>query len=348
MARATRSMELLGSFAVICAGLAAGCSDDDTGAGGLGGGPLTAAAGNTTAAMNGTTGADATTTTQATNTAATADASATTNTTGMEPCVGKIGVAGDTDNTISFGGEDRTYRVHAPDGYDPTAPTMVVFMFHGYFENAGSAESRSGFSPLGDAENFIAVYPQGRSNSWNAGKCCGSSATLQVDDVGLVGAILDEIEDTYCVDASRVYASGFSNGGMLSHRLACELSDRFAAVAPVSGTLAIDTCLPTSPVAVMHTHGTSDPIVPYGGGGLSQTRSVDDTIAAWVTNDTCTADITPILDEDPTTCTEHATCDAGTAVRLCSVEGGGHDWPPAGSFALSEAIIQFFKDHPKN
>src|SRR5262249_57738455 len=111
----------------------------------------------------------------------------------------------------------------------------------------------------------------------NAGAGCGEGGMNMVDDVGFVGAILDKLQADVCVDTGRIYATGMSNGGFLSHRLACELSNRIAAVAPVAGVLGVPTCTPARPISVMHFHGTSDQLVPYNGNPQMGFLSVPDT-----------------------------------------------------------------------
>ncbi|MCB9611537.1 MAG: prolyl oligopeptidase family serine peptidase [Sandaracinus sp.] len=121
---------------------------------------------------------------------------------------------------------------------------------------------------MAEREGFVVVYPDGTGTipTWNAGGCCGSAVRDDVNDVGFVAAILDRLEGELCLDRDRVFATGMSNGGMMSHRLGCELSERFAAVAPVAGTLMFDACTPTRPVHVMHVHGSDDGHVPWEGG----------------------------------------------------------------------------------
>jgi polyhydroxybutyrate depolymerase len=234
---------------------------------------------------------------------------------------------------------------------------MAVLVFHGYLETSAQIETITEMTPVADAHGFLVVYSQGLSNSWNAGACCGSSASLDVEDVQFVRDMLDRLATDYCVDPKRVFSAGFSNGGMLSHRLACELSDRIAAIGPVSGTMAIDACNPLRPVPVMHTHGTSDFVVPYNGGGLGGAASVQTTISGWVTRNGCTdAQPTTVYQNGDATCQEYSQCNGQAPVRLCTIDGGGHQWPggtsagPGGTLSMdldtSEALAAFFEAHP--
>jgi polyhydroxybutyrate depolymerase len=271
-------------------------------------------------------------------------------------CAGLTMGPGDYDETMADNGAMRTYHVHVPKSYSSSKPTSLVFVFHGYTQTSSGIEDISQMDPVADAHGFVAVYPQGLSNSWNAGSCCGTAAQSMVDDLKFVGDMLDQLEKDYCIDPKRVFASGLSNGGMLSHRLACEMSDRIAAIGAVAGTLAIDTCAPPRPVAVLHVHGTADFVVPYNGGGLSGGKSVPDTIAAWTKIDGCT-DATPtnVYMKGDATCNTYENCNAGVAVELCTIDQGGHQWPGGHSDFLgklstdldaSEEMAKFFEAHP--
>jgi polyhydroxybutyrate depolymerase len=262
------------------------------------------------------------------------------------------------EKTVMSGGEAREYRVHVPEGYAPDKATMIVLDFHGYTESNDDIVTISKMDAVSAAHGFIAVYPQGKSTSWNAGACCGTSSSSGVDDVGFVRDLLDALAADYCVDPKRVFSVGFSNGGMLSHRLACELSDRIAAIGPVSGTMAIDGCSPGRPVPVIHFHGTSDFVVPYDGNGLGGADSVEDTIKGWVERNGC-KDGAPavVYQKGDATCEEYQQCTDGASVRLCTIEGGGHQWPGGESagglggalskdITASEEMFTFFEAHP--
>lgn len=271
-------------------------------------------------------------------------------------CVDGSGTPGDTSFTIQHDGDDRSYRVHAPPSYDGATPLPVVLVLHGYTETADQIETITKMTPEADARSYIAVYAQGLSNSWNAGACCGSSQFLGKDDVGFLLAMIDEIAADYCVDESRIFSSGFSAGGMLSHRLACEAADRIAAIGTVAGPMAIADCNPTRPVPVMHFHGTSDFVVPYDGGGLSNAESVADTIAGWVARNGCASPAMTTFSQGDAHCETNDGCTDGATVTLCTLEGGGHQWPggesagPGGEINMdifaSAAMLDFFDAHP--
>jgi polyhydroxybutyrate depolymerase len=274
-------------------------------------------------------------------------------------CEGKTALPLDDVWTVPWNNVDRSVHVHVPASYDPAQPTPVVLGFHGYTLSADIQASQSKMIEKSDAEAFIAVHADGTGalKGWNAGDCCGTAAASGVDDVGLVGAILDELETRACVDADRIYATGFSNGGFLSHRLGCELSDRIAAIAPVSGVMGIDDCNPGRPVPVFEVHGDIDGVVPYNGGGIGGFRSVADTIAGWVERDGCPPGApAETYQNGDATCLTNAGCTAGAEVTLCTIAGGGHQWPggtdlPGGGHTSTDldataAIWDFFVAHP--
>ena len=144
----------------------------------------------------------------------------------------------------------RTSRIYIPPSLSPDKPAMVVLNLHAFLSTPILQEALSQMHRVADEKGFIVVSPHGVANSWNGGNCCGTSFLDLVDDVGFIDDLLDRVESTYCVDKRRIYATGMSNGGFLTHRLGCELSDRIAAIAPVAGVLGLATndCRPSRSV----------------------------------------------------------------------------------------------------
>jgi polyhydroxybutyrate depolymerase len=285
-----------------------------------------------------------------------------------EGCTGPAAyLPGTTVGTLTMAGE-RTFRVHVPPGPAGIARPLVL-MFHGGGGSGRQFELNSaGMDPIADREDFITVYPDGLGalKTWNGGGCCGYAVENQVDDVGFVVALLDQLERQLCVDRRRVFATGMSNGAVLSHRLACELADRLAAVAPVSGTDMTSRCTPSRAIPLLQIHGTADGHVPFRGGqGCGPTNvsftSVPETISRWRTRNGCGEGSSVTFTQGEGSCTSYAGCRAD--VTLCSIEGGGHNWPggepPAdlvpcpgngfqsASFVASEVIWRFFAAHPR-
>lgn len=321
------------------------CSDDgsDTSLPGTQAGPATTAAtddpaGTTTAATASTASASASdpTTTTATTSASTTTADPTTAdpttatttttdaTTGAPACPGGGLGPGDHDISLDVDGVTRTAIVHVPPGYDPTAPTPLVLNLHGFTSNAGQQISLSGMNSTADANNFIVAYGEGLNSSWNAGGCCGLSLSQNIDDVGFLRALVEHLETELCIDRARVYSTGMSNGGFMSHRLACEAADMFAAVGPVSATIGLPDCDPGRPVPVILFNGTLDNLVPYPGGLFPGAQAV---FAAWAERNGCTDAPEVTKQSGLATCETHDDCDDGASVTLCTFEGMGHCWP---------------------
>lgn len=271
--------------------------------------------------------------------------------------------------SITLDGEERSFRVHVPSSYDGSASVPLVLVLHGGGGSGEQIELRSSrMNAVADREGFVAVYPDGTGTirTWNAGGCCGGAVRNDVDDVGFVRALLDHLESALCLDADRVFATGMSNGAMLSHRLACELSDRLAAVAPVAGVEMAPACPTNGRVALMQIHGSMDGHVPWEGGegcgpaGVAFT-SVPETMSRWRTRNGCEDTSTPFAMEGDGSCELYDACAAD--VVLCTIDGGSHSWPggepnmgvvecPADgvqstTFEASEHIWRFFEAHPR-
>jgi polyhydroxybutyrate depolymerase len=255
-------------------------------------------------------------------------------------------------------GEARTVRVHVPASYKAASPTPLVLNFHGYTSSATEQETWSKMIEKSDKEGFIVLHPQGTGllKGWNAGACCGDAQTKKVDDVGFTKAMLDEAEKRFCIDTKRVYSAGMSNGGFMSYRLACEMSDRIAAIAPVAGLSTVAPCTPGRPVPVMHFHGTADNVVPYNGGGLAGYPKAADSIAAWAAINQCTGAPVETFNKGDARCVTHKTCAGGAEVTFCTLTGGGHTWPGGTpvpilgttnkDISATDAMWDFFKAHP--
>ncbi len=288
-------------------------------------------------------------------------------------CTGLTAGPGTHDWTVEHDGRTRHYRVHVPAGYDATRPTAAVLAFHGFGSNELEMEGLTGLSTLADAEGFLAVYPRGLSASdisgrgsdgtsrgWNAGGCCGPSRSAKVDDVGFVDAVLADLDTRVCVDTRRTFATGFSNGGFFSYRLACERASRFAAVAPVAGMEGVSTCTPSRPVPVLHIHGTGDSVIRYDGGdnlGLfgGAYPSAEASVRRWAERNGCVGPTVETYQQGDSACTAATDCTPRTATAsLCTVQGGLHAWPGFTDFnqgtphldATREAWM-FFKARPR-
>jgi polyhydroxybutyrate depolymerase len=247
------------------------------------------------------------------------------------------------------GGHRRTVVVHVPPGYRAHR-TALVLDLHGSGATAADQEAFSGMDTTADADGFIVAYPQGliadhAGFDWNVpgeplvgGRSVAAGAA---DDVSFLSALVTVLARHYCIDPRRVYATGFSGGGRMASQLACDASEVFAAVAPVSGLRRPAPCPATRPIPVVAFHGTADPVDPYAGNGEAYwTYSVPAAAAMWASQDGCAA--TPVT-SDPVagaTLTAYPGCGGGAGVELYTLAGEGHEWPggPVVPRALRDAL----------
>jgi len=257
---------------------------------------------------------------------------------------------GETQHTIMHDGNEREYEVQVPASYDNTVPVPLVLDMHGYTSNKDDQQNISGWAELAETEGFVVVRPNGFGilRSWNAGDyCCGQAQSQGLDDVGLMKAIVAEVSAQLCIDPKRIYATGLSNGGAMSHRLACEAADVFAATAPVSYPLGFNPftkCQPSRPISVMHSHGSNDLIVPYGGGIAAP--STPDSFAYWGSADGCTGEPGETYSKGNSHCDTYQTCDQGVEVRLCTLSGGHILYGNDDDVPIAELAWDFFTQHP--
>ena len=257
-------------------------------------------------------------------------------------------------HTMTFGGLNRSYRVYQPAALAAAAPLVV--MLHGVSGNGEQAENSYGWDPLADSAKFVVAYPDGVGRAWNGHGCCGQPARENIDDVGFITAMVGQISAALAIDKSRIFATGMSNGGIMSYALACN-SGIFAAIGPNSATQ-LDACAAPHATSVIHIHGTADRLVPYNGGQGASTvngPSVADVNAFWRNVDQCGP---PEITTNAPVTTSIAACADNRSVVLITIEGGRHQWPGGSSTLLegadptshalnaTQTIWQFFATHP--
>ncbi len=278
--------------------------------------------------------------------------------------------AGDHVRSLRVEDRARTYLVHVPPRVDTGKPTPVVLALHGAGMNGPMMVTFCGLNQTADRHGFVVVYPSGTGRgpflTWNAGSFGGRSARGKADDVAFTEALLDDLGTVMTVDAGRVFACGMSNGAMMCYRLAAELPERIAAIAPVGGTIAIEESRPSRPVSVIHFHGTRDTLVPYerppgGGSRLLRLLSVEESVRTWVEINGCEAEprrdvLSKEGDALRVTRARYGGGREGSEVVLVTVEGGGHTWPgiepPVGfigrsttNVSANELMWEFFGRH---
>ncbi len=284
---------------------------------------------------------------------------------------------GTVADSVSVDGRSRTFLYHVPSTPPPPAETAsesagatsypLVIHMHGRLGDGISEEKHTNMTDLAEREGFIVAYPDGVDRSWHDKRESGPAAEKNVDDVAFIRALIDKMITEHSADPKRVYVAGISNGGFMTMRLACELSEKIAAVATFIATMpenGAEQCKPTHPMPIAMFLGTEDPLVPYGGGDIhGKVLSADATRDRWATLDGCEpADLHETINtaDDDTVVkkTAYTKCQKGSEVLFFSIEGGGHTYP-SGDQYLPKAIIgrvshdidgsheiwQFFKRH---
>jgi len=274
--------------------------------------------------------------------------------------IAKIDKSGDYNFTIVHDGLSRQYRVHVPQRYSAATPTSLVLAFHGGGGDMDhmATDKYYGLISKADAAGFIVVFPNGYSKlssgkfaTWNAGNCCAGARDQNIDDVGFIRKIIANLTQQLNIERKQIYATGMSNGGMLTYRLACEMADTFKAIASVAGTDNTTSCTPKVPIAILHIHAKNDDHVLYNGGAgktfrdmskITDFTSVPATIAKWVRLNSCNAAPQRVLETSGAYCDKYSQCAGNVAVQLCVTETGGHSWPggtkPRGDESPSQAL----------
>ena len=245
-------------------------------------------------------------------------------------------VAQSISGSLQHDGLTRTYTLYIPANYSTAQPCPVVLNLHGYGSNAAQQATLSQMNSIADTAGFIVAYPEGlpdgaSQRQWNSGYATG------VDDVGFLNRLLDSIAANYTINQQKIYATGLSNGGIMSNTLACDLNGRMAAVASVAGTMSwlqYNNCTTVAAIPVMHIHGTADIVVPYNGNAAL--LGVASLVNHWrgrnglTSNNTTTAYPNIVLTDGSNA--ELIVYETGSniPVHLIRVNNGGHSWPGSG------------------
>ncbi len=264
-------------------------------------------------------------------------------------------------DTMTFGGFKRSWLIHVPLSFSISKSMPLLIVLHG---GGGTAMNMvkltlEGFDRLSDQKGFVVVYPEGIDKHWNDGRNSkvADSENENIDDVGFISALIDNLIKKMSIDPRRVYATGMSNGAIMSYRLACELSNKIAAIAPVAGNIPVNLipgCSSSQPVSVLAINGTKDPLVPFAGGEVTgpfgmkkmgKVLSAPESVIFWARKNNCS--MTPLITYEP-----DINPDDGTLIKkevynngknnseviFYIIEGGGHTWP-GGNQYLGENIV---------
>lgn len=273
---------------------------------------------------------------------------------------GVITKAGDYILSLTHNELYRFYKVHVPASFKVNTPQAVIFSFHGGGGDM-TIQSNDKYYKLitqSEKEGFVVVFPNGFSKfksgklaTWNAGNCCGEARDQNIDDVGFVKAILQELKKKMSIDEKKIFATGMSNGGMFSYRLACQMSDVFSGIAAVAGTDNSQECVPKKPISILHIHAKDDDHVLFNGGigpkafnkkHVTVHTSVPSTITKWMNLNECDKNSLSKTQLDGAYCEEYTKCKNNVKVKLCVTDTGKHSWPggekPRGDSVPSKAI----------
>jgi polyhydroxybutyrate depolymerase len=254
----------------------------------------------------------------------------------------------------------RGYHRHIPANLDDSQPVPLVLALHFYAGTGPGMDSIFRWSKLADERNFIVAFPEGvltreGERVWNFINWAGPPY-----DVDYVAGVVEDLQGKYNIDPKRIFATGYSHGGFMAHRVACSLADILAAVIPISGTAptAPGSCAPANPVSVLHVHGKDDAIIYYDGGpptysGEPLYSSAPEALAMWTQRNACTGtpvvtrdlDLDPTLDGAETEVKAASGCATGGAAELWTIRGGAH--LPQGVGTYAPHLYEWMLAHPK-
>ncbi|KAB2346358.1 alpha/beta hydrolase family esterase [Actinomadura rudentiformis] len=251
---------------------------------------------------------------------------------------------------------DRPYLLHVPKRRKAGHPPPLVIALHGGLDDSTYIQKQSGLDAVSERHGFVVAYPDGFLRTWNAGGCCWFARLAGVDDVAFIDQLITTLIKEKLADPRRIYLTGFSNGGGLAYKYVCERPDRVAAIGVVSGALA--TLCPSRPkVSLLAFHGTDDFSVPYNGGGNLDFNvkvpflPVQAVVDIWRRLAELPALTRTYFERAATHCKTTGRGASRTEVALCTVTGGGHEWPVRTKTAGvdgSEMLWSFFATHPRS
>ncbi|TVZ51397.1 T9SS type A sorting domain-containing protein [Dokdonia sp. Hel_I_53] len=247
------------------------------------------------------------------------------------------------DTSINVNGVNRQYRLYVPQSYNASAPVPLILNFHGFTNNISTQYNQSDFTQLAEANQFIFVTPQGLGGFFS-GWAINNSFGGNNDDLGFTDALIDKIKEEYSINDKRIYATGFSNGGFFSYRLACELSNRIAAVASVAGSMTrswitTNQCQPQHPTAVLQITGTNDNVISINGNATNEPiRGVMEYWSA-SNNGAINPDIIDLGSGSTRSIWRNG--DNGVTAEFIKVQGKGHSWN-GGNVNTSQEVWNFF------
>lgn len=273
------------------------------------------------------------------------------------------------EGTLTVDGRERTFLLNLPPAYYTGSGFSLVIAMHGGGGSATQFETSTRLTQKANAENFIVVYPEGvkstgplGARTWNAGTCCDFAVTNNINDVKFITQLIDKLVADYKVNPKKVYATGHSNGGMMSYRLACELSNKIAAIAPNASTMVVtQPCNPARAVPILHMHSILDEHVPYNGGtgnGISGVYAppLDSVLNVWSSKNACATKAQVVVNNSSYKFTQWTNCSNNALIHYYLTKDGGHAWPgglpgslngdtPSKAINANDLLWEFFKQY---
>mgnify|MGYP000942051716 CR=1 FL=1 len=272
---------------------------------------------------------------------------------------------------IQVGTLSRTYIINLPPGYNDGNNYSLVIAMHGGGGSGEQFERSSLLSEKANSAGFIVVYPDGvqgngvlKARTWNAGACCDYARDNNIDDVQFISRLIDKLVAEYKINPKKIYATGHSNGGMMSYRLACELSGKIAAIAPCGSTMVVTSpCIASRAVPVIHFHSEKDTNIPYQGGSGSgpgtvglHLASLDSVMKLWSDKAACTNPNVVEVSNSRYTLTTWTGCNNNVSIKYYLTKDGGHSWPggkagsvigdpPSTAINANDLLWEFFQQH---
>ncbi len=269
--------------------------------------------------------------------------------------------AGMSSEPILSSGVSRSYILFIPKSYDGKTALPVVFSYHGFISNPAQQMLFSGWDKIGEREGFFTVYPAGTGNPtrWYSGTTSFTGPET-TNDVQFFNDMLDELNKHLCIDNSRIFVTGLSNGGGMSHRLACDTSMRIAAIGTVAGAYPSVQmkCEATRAIPIIAFHGDADKIVNYKGSQRELFPDIQEWAAEWAKRNSCQKGPDEFFKKDDVTAVQWGNCAQNGDVQLYTISDGGHTWPGGGldlpavlgkttkTINASELMWKFFIAHP--
>jgi len=256
---------------------------------------------------------------------------------------------------------EREFYLHVPQGFSNNQSIPLILVFHGWLvdscENIASCKTGDcDLTEESDQLGFILVRACGYRRSWNAGNCCSPANELHLDDNAFALAIISLLSATLCIDTTKIWSAGFSNGAMLSEVFACNQWDTFSAVASVSGVVEISPggmsgeqkCNDTyskgpRSISVLNVHGTADLIVPWCGSIFDGYPSIPFDFWTWSQRNQCHGGPVQTFSQGHYSNQVYQNCTGGSQIELVKNEGGGHEWPQDSTFDTTTYILSFFQ-----